>query len=109
MQFQIAGLILGLGALAYLLLVVTRLSRTVRTLEQRLAPAPAPLSAPAAGVPSAPVAVALDESIVAVIAAAVASVIRHPHRIVAVQPESSAQRAWSAEGRREIYLSHRVR
>jgi hypothetical protein len=43
------------------------------------------------------------------IAAAVAMVVRQPHRIVAIQPDAAAQRAWSAEGRRELYHSHRVR
>ncbi len=101
MHFQLAGLLLVLALLVYLLLVVSRLGRAVHSLEQRLA-LPAPL-------PAAPAAAAIDEGIVAAIAAAVAVVIRGRHRIVAVQPESSAQRAWSAEGRREIYLSHRVR
>jgi hypothetical protein len=36
-------------------------------------------------------------------------VVRQPHRIVAIQPDAAAQRAWSAEGRRELYHSHRVR
>ncbi len=100
-HYQIAGLLLVLGALAYLWLAVSRLGRVVRSLEQRLAP-----PAPAQAAPGAP---AIDEGVVAAIAAAVAVVIRGRHRIIAVQPESSAQRAWSAEGRREIYLSHRVR
>ena len=32
-----------------------------------------------------------------------------PQRIIAIQPDTSAQRAWSAEGRRELYHSHRIR
>ncbi len=102
MTYQIAGLLLVLGVLAYLCLVVGRLGRAVRSLEQRTAP---PATRPAAG-PAAPT---VDGGVVAAIAAAVAVVIRCRHRIVAVQPESNAQRAWSIEGRREIYLSHRVR
>ncbi len=100
-NLQLAGLLLVLGVLAYLCLAVSRLSRALRSLQQR---APAPALAPAG--PAAP---AIDEGVVAAIAAAGAVVIRGRHRIVAVQAETSAQRAWSAEGRREIYLSHRVR
>jgi hypothetical protein len=51
----------------------------------------------------------IDAGILAAIAAAVAVVVRHPHHIIAVQPDAGAQHAWSAEGRREIYHSHRVR
>ena len=105
MNYPTVGMLILLGALAYLWLVVNRLSRTVRILEQRALP-----SAPAQ--PARPVtagAEALDEGVVAAIAAAVAIVIRVPHRIVAVHPDYEAQHAWSAEGRREIYLSHKVR
>ena len=105
MNYQTVGMLILLGALVYLGLMVNRLSRTVRILGQRALP-PAPTQ-PASPVTSA--AAALDEGVVAAIAAAVAVVIRVPHRIVAVQPDSGAQHAWSAEGRREIYLSHKVR
>ena len=94
-----------LGALGYLWLMVNRLSGTVRILEQRALP-PVPTK------PTLPVMSAadvLDEGVVAAIAAAVAVVVRVPHRIVAVHPDYGAQHAWSAEGRREIYLSHKVR
>jgi hypothetical protein len=36
-------------------------------------------------------------------------VVREPHRIIAIQPNSGAQLAWSAEGRRELYHSHKIR
>jgi Na+-transporting methylmalonyl-CoA/oxaloacetate decarboxylase gamma subunit len=110
MHYQIVGMLFVLGALAYLWLVVSRLGRTVRSLEQRtVLPAAAPLPSPAAATPPGSVAAAIDDGVVAAIAAAVAVMIRRPHWIVAVQPESSAQRAWSAEGRREIYRSHQLR
>ena len=102
MNYQTLGLLILLGALTYLWLVVNRLSRTVRLLGQR------PLPSGSAR-PETTAAEALDEGVVAAIAAAVAIVIRVPHRIVAVHPDSGAQHAWSAEGRREIYLSHKVR
>jgi hypothetical protein len=59
--------------------------------------------------PAPPAEKTLDVGVLAAIAAAVAVVVRQPHRIIAVQSDSGAQRAWSAEGRREIYHSHRVR
>jgi hypothetical protein len=102
MNYQTLGLLILLGALTYLWLVVNRLSRTVRLLGQRPLP-----SGPAR--PETTAAEVLDEGVVAAIAAAVAVVIKVPHRIVAVHPDSGAQHAWSAEGRREIYLSHKVR
>jgi hypothetical protein len=106
MNLQTVGTLLLLGALVYLWLTVNRLSQAVRLLEQRVLP-PAPAKpAPAAPAPLAET--VIDAGILAAIAAAVA-VVRQPHRIIAVQPDSGAQRAWSAEGRREIYHSHRVR
>jgi hypothetical protein len=105
MNYQTLGLLILLGALTYLWLVVNRLNRTVRLLGQRALP-----SVPARPAPIEPAgAEVLDEGVVAAIAAAVAVVIRVPHRIVAVHPDFGAQHAWSAEGRREIYLSHKVR
>jgi hypothetical protein len=105
MNYQTVGMLILLGALAYLWLVVNRLSRTVRILGQHALP-PAPTK-PTPPVMSA--ADAIDEGVVAAIAAAVALVIRVPHRIVAMHPDYGAQHAWSAEGRREIYLSHKIR
>jgi hypothetical protein len=105
MNYQTVGMLIMLGALGYLWLMVNRLSGTVRILEQRALP-PVPTK-PTLPVMSA--ADALDEGVVAAIAAAVAVVVRVPHRIVAVHPDYGAQHAWSAEGRREIYLSHKVR
>ena len=105
MNYQTVGMLIMLGALICLWLMVNRLSRTVRILEQRaLSPAP---TKPTPPVMSA--ADALDEGVVAAIAAAVALVVRVPHRIVAVHPDYGAQHAWSAEGRREISLSHKIR
>jgi Na+-transporting methylmalonyl-CoA/oxaloacetate decarboxylase gamma subunit len=105
MNYQTVGMLILLGALAYLWLVVNRLSRTVQTLGQRVSPpAPTPAAPPMTSAAETP-----DEGVIAAIAAAVAIVLRAPHRIVAVQPDSGAQHAWSAEGRREIYLSHKIR
>jgi hypothetical protein len=58
----------------------------------------------------------LDKDVVMVIAAAVNSVVTEPHRIVSISlaeggksGTKSSQEAWSAEGRRAIYSSHKVR
>jgi hypothetical protein len=102
----IATLVMA-GALIHFWLAVNRLSRAVRLLEKGAgSPPPAP---PAAPDPGAPAAGAIEEGVLAAIAAAVAVVVRQPHRIIAIQPDAGAQRAWSAEGRRELYHSHKVR
>ncbi len=117
MYFQTAAMLVLLGAVVALWALVLRLSRTVRSLEERVRlPAPAPLAppvlAPAAVPPvlaARPAATGPDAGVLAAIAAAVVVAVRCPHRIVAIRPESAAQRAWSVEGRREIYQSHRIR
>lgn len=108
------------GLVIYLWLTVNRLHRAVKRLEDRLASAPPPLpvpppapatpaQAPTPAVRPAPEPEGIDEGILTAIAAAVAVVVRQPHRIIAIQPDASAQRAWSAEGRRELYHSHKIR
>ena len=118
----LAGILALTALLIHLWLTVRQLQTTVRNLEERLgsvtpapvpeparpSPAPAPAVAPsAARVPSEPD--LIDEGVLTAIAAVVATVFKQPHRIVAVQPDAGAQLAWSAEGRRELYHSHRIR
>jgi hypothetical protein len=100
-----------IGLLIYLWLAVQRLQRTVQRLEEHLGSAPPPPAAPAPTLVSRKPAEAeeIDVGVLAAIAAAVAVVVRQPHRIIAIQPDNGAQRAWSAEGRRELYHSHRIR
>jgi hypothetical protein len=101
------------GLLVYLWLAVQRLHRMVQRLEEHLGSAPPPPAAPApTPAPSSrkpAEAEVMDVGVLAAIAAAVAVIVRQPHRIIAIQPDNSAQRAWSAEGRRELYHSHRIR
>jgi hypothetical protein len=85
------------------------------------APAPvAPPAAPAIAVgapsPSAPVTASdsVPGEIVAVIAAAVDSVMSGPHRILGITPLGGpnpfqTSLAWAAEGRRHIFQSHKLR
>ena len=112
------GLFVLAGALVYLWLTVRQLRAVVGTMGKRLAapaPAPVPVPSPEAPVPAPAVArtetppEAIDEGVLVAIAAAVAMVLKHPHHIVAVQQDVGTQIAWSAEGRRELYHSHRVR
>lgn len=66
-----------------------------------VAAAPAPVAAaPAASEGISP-------EVVAVIAAAVHTTLERPHRILSIRP--STDRYWAAEGRREIFRSHKVR
>ncbi len=103
------------GVVVHLWLAVGRLRRAVRRIEERSAPpAPPPRTsssaAPAGIRPDvATPGAGVDEGILAAIAAAVCAVVRQPHHIVAIQPDAGAQHAWSAEGRRELYHSHKVR
>jgi len=102
---EVPGLLVLLAGLIYLWLTVRQLQRSVRTLEGRL---PAPMQPPpAARVPSQPE--AIDGGVLAAIAAAVAVVLKQPHSIIAIQPDANTQHAWSAEGRRELYHSHKLR
>ena len=120
--FQGIAILALAGVLIHLWLTVNRLHRTVRRLQDEVesppipppaprvpAPAPSPAPAPAPAIVKAPEPAAFDEGVLTAIAAAVAMVVRQPHRIVAIQPDAAAQRAWSAEGRREIYHSHKIR
>lgn len=55
---------------------------------------------------------AIPAEIIAVIAAAISSVLDRPHRVLSVLPvvpAASAPSAWAHEGRTEIFQSHRVR
>jgi hypothetical protein len=56
--------------------------------------------------------VRVEAEVVAVIAAAVASVLGQPYRLVAVQPVPQPAphlNVWALEGRTQIFLSHRIR
>jgi len=72
----------------------------------RKAPAPAPVAAKAPG--------ELTPQLLAVIAAAIDTVIKVPHLIHSIREVESGRptfdpRGWSVEGRRQIFSSHRPR
>lgn len=128
--FQAIAILALAGALIYFWQTINRLHQTVRRLEERVeslsrrsapsippaAPVPAPVptlaSAPApapAASPRVSEAEAIDEGVLTAIAAAVAMMVREPHRIIAIQTDPGTQLAWSSEGRRDIYHSHKIR
>lgn len=105
LQFELVGVIIVLGTLTLLWLLcecIGFLFKRAAAAAERRAAATAAAQAP----PPAPADDA-DEIPVAAIAAAVAYALeQRPHRIVAIGAGTSN---WSAEGRREHFLSHRVR
>lgn len=94
-------------------LAVTR--RRVAALEEQLAkadtPPASPLNAPAAAAPvSSPNANTIDPEVVAAISAAVHLTYGSRHRILSITaPPPEHVQAWSTEGRRQVFQSHRVR
>lgn len=106
-DLELPGFLILAGALIYLWWTVNRLRRIVRRLEPHLGSPPSP--PPTTSALGTRGAEAIDEGVLAAIAAAVVVAIRQPHRIIAIQPDAGTQRAWSAEGRRELYHSHKIR
>lgn len=97
-SYQLAGMLIVVGTLGLLYIAVSLLSALLRATGRERVPVAGSVSpAPAEAVT------------LAAVAAAVAHVIRRPHRIVTIQADPGARQAWSAEGRRAIYQSHKVR
>jgi hypothetical protein len=108
--YQLSGLIVvfvALGSIWVLLEIVGAFFKN-----RQSAPAAASIAVPvAAAAPAAAPApeVGLPPAIVAAIAAAVhVAVGGRPHRIASINPAPTAA-AWAAEGRRDIFSSHRLR
>lgn len=105
--FQLNGLIVvfvALGAIWALLELTGVFFKRRQPAPKKSVSAPAPASAPPAPAPPD----TLTPAIAAVIAAAVATVLKSPHRIQSINAENPA-RDWAHEGRREIFGSHRIR
>lgn len=96
--------------------VVTFVIRGVGLLASRSLPEPKsawvakpPASSPATRTPE-PEAGEITPELVAILTAAAATVLGGPVQLTSISLGCmAAQRNWSVEGRREIYLSHRIR
>ncbi len=104
--FQINGLIVVFIALGTIWGLVELMGLFFRRHSQSAAKAPAPR--PSSALPPVVIADGLTPEITAVVAAAVATVLRQPHRIQSITTEAPAPE-WAHEGRREIFGSHRLR
>lgn len=104
LTYQGVGMFIVLGALGVLAVIVTLVGRV-------LAVAPVPRAVPAPAVAAAPAAAAaveaVDPRLHAAIVAAVTVTLGRKARVIAVGTAES--NAWSAEGRRTIFQSHKVR
>jgi Na+-transporting methylmalonyl-CoA/oxaloacetate decarboxylase gamma subunit len=112
--FQASGMTVVLLTLGGLWLLVAGMSKVVLAIERSMGTGPkapaAPQPVPQAPPPqAAPTPEGIDVRTVAAITAAVHVVLGHRARIVSLNPEAGPGQAWSKEGRREIYQSHRVR
>lgn len=107
--FQASGITVVMLTLGGLWLVVAAVSKVVLMVERSVATVPVPKAAftPPAATPVP--AENVDTRTIAVITAAIHAVCGSRARIVSLNPESGPGQAWSKEGRREIYQSHRVR
>jgi Na+-transporting methylmalonyl-CoA/oxaloacetate decarboxylase gamma subunit len=116
-QYQLVGMAVVIGALASLWLVIALIGSAFRA---AVASAPAPVDAQ--GTPVSPGALSaaphagVDPEIVAVIAAAVHATLGGGYLVTSIRPvhhvspeDNVKLLAWSAEGRRQIFSSHRIR
>ncbi|MBC2592998.1 OadG family protein [Ruficoccus amylovorans] len=86
---------------------VTQAVGFIFSMKKPAAPKPVAAAAPAPAAAAPAASEGISPEVVAVIAAAVHTTLEHPHRILSIRP--SADRYWAAEGRREIFRSHKVR
>lgn len=105
LEFQATGLVVVFGALAILWLLLEITGAFFRSRPGKVAP-PKPSSASASELIDDD---GLSDGVVAAIAAAVHVTLRgQPHQITSIRA-SRDNPHWAAEGRREIFSSHRVR
>jgi len=107
-SYQLVGFFIVLITLAGLWVALEIIGSIFRSAERKRAAQAA--AAPAEGA----VAADSEPEMFAVIAAAIDTVISQPHEIVSISPPSrdrskTSQTAWSSEGRKDIYRSHRLR
>jgi Na+-transporting methylmalonyl-CoA/oxaloacetate decarboxylase gamma subunit len=119
LNYQLVGVaivLFSLGFLALAVFVVGKLIHSSVQAAQKTVLVPPPAVEPMPSLtPAKTDAKAIEEpgisrEIRAVIAAAVYVSLKGAHRIIEINPVTSAQtQAWSMEGRRQIFQSHRVR
>jgi len=109
-------LLVGVGVVLGVLVSLAILTQLMGMLFKRMAASPAPAAAtsPRMTKPAASKAGKGDEPdpalLAALIGAAVHVTLGEPHRIVSVRAVRGADQSnWSAEGRRQIFSSHRIR
>lgn len=109
---HMAGMLMVMVTLAFLWGVCALTATLVKLLLPESKPAsqaaaPAPAAKPAAPAAPAPAETGIAPEIVAVIAAAVATVTgNQAHRIVSIKPMSTS---WERAGRQSVLTSHRIR
>ena len=109
---HLAGMLMVMVTLAALWGVCALTAMLVRLIQPESKPAaqaaaPAPASKPAAPAAPVPAETGIAPEIVAVIAAAVATVTgNQAHRIVSIKPMSTS---WERAGRQSVLTSHRIR
>lgn len=112
LRFQLIGIFIVLAALSLIALLLSLMGRLLRE------PVATRTASDAGATPDASAAVAHEDTheLVAVITAAVYSMIEEHHRIVSIHPmvdgkamENLYLQSWPAEGRRQHFASHRTR
>jgi len=113
---SLQSVLLGLFSVAivYSLVSIAGLRRRLAEISATARAAPVAASAPAPSPKAAPVREELPPELVAVIAVAVRVALGGSrHRILSLsaadQKQADQRSAWSAEGRRDVFLSHRLR
>jgi len=105
-SYQVAGMIIVIGSLALLAVAVVVIGRLLQLAEPKAVPVVSGERVspePSAGGDIPP-------EIRAVIAAAVVASLDGSYRVVEIQTSTDVRlQAWSLEGRRQIFSSHRVR
>jgi hypothetical protein len=109
-SFQTALLVVLAGAIVFLAIYLSKLNRRLASLEAEKSPRTQPSVAAATPEKAAPIpASAVAPELVAAISAAVHTTLRARHRIISVGEICPNRQAWSAEGRRQVFSSHKVR
>ena len=113
-SFQTALLVIIAGALLFLAKNLASLNRRLASLEAAKTQAPLPTPKPVAPTASLQLSPAspsdtVAPQIVAAISAAIHTTLRARHRIISVGEICPNRQAWSAEGRRQVFSSHKVR